>query len=103
MDNSLLDRVHIKGDCDAVHKIISKKVNKGPDCTVKMSSKKGEKVDLSALRAKGAIIWGKLPGFPVWPCRFTSKAEEDNLSSKKAKSSKMDQVAVVFLGKYLEK
>ena len=68
-----------------------------------MSGKKGEKVDLGALKARRAIIWGKLPGFPVWPCRFTSGAEEEHLASKKAKSSKTDQVAVVFLGKYLEK
>ena len=45
---------------------------------------------------------GQAPGFPVWPCRFTSKAEENNLAVKRP-SAKIDQVAVVFLGKYLEK
>jgi hypothetical protein len=59
--------------------------------------------DWRELEKREAIIWGKLPGFPNWPCRFCSEPETKHLTSKKSKSTKMDQVAVVFLGKYLEK
>ena len=83
------------------YRIISRKGKVKSEST--MGPKASEKIDLSSLQSRGAIIWGRLPGFPVWPCRFTSKAEENNLASKKAKSAKIDQVAVVFLGKYLEK
>ena len=46
---------------------------------------------------QGTPIWARLQGFQIWPARFCSPYEEQLFRLKKA-PSKVDMVAVTFLG-----
>ena len=52
---------------------------------------------------KVKCVWGKLPGYPPWPCRYASTAEVATLNKTKKESSKCAQSGVIFLGLKLEK
>lgn len=56
---------------------------------------------IKELKAKGpsVTIWARMHGFPAWPARFCSDAEEIGLKTV----SKPKFVSVCFLGKRCEK
>jgi hypothetical protein len=54
-----------------------------------------------------SIFWGRVGGFPWWPCRMASAAEREkllaSLSSQKTADRNKDKHCVVFLGSPLQK
>lgn len=55
---------------------------------------------LAKWRKQSTPVWGKLGGFPYWPCRVLTEAEEENFAKKAKKPNPKSGtiVGVIFLG-----